>query len=125
MTIKTGDIVRYRGTTQRLMMCRPHIFRLSHSGTVGGLLSNLELVESVTLPNLEVGDWVIVNNIPTEEKNTYVTPWYGGCEKIVTSGEARQIKEICDTVVYGQGVKIDSYWFLPYHIMPAPDYDIV
>ena len=125
MNVKTGDIVRYGGKTQRLMMCGTHILRLSHDGNIGGSPSNLELVESVTLPNLEVGDWVIVNNIPTEEKNTYITPWYGGCEKIITSGEARQIKEICDTVAFGRGVKVDSYWFLPYHITPTPDYDIV
>ena len=125
MNIKTGDIVRYKGNLRRLMMCATHIFRLSHDGNVGDSPRNLELVESVTLPNLEVGDWVIVNNIPIEEKNTYMTPWYDVCEKIVTSGKAHQVKEISDTVVYGQVVKIDSCWFLPYHITLTPDYDMI
>ena len=51
MNVKTGDIVRYGGKTQRLMMCGTHILRLSHDGNIGGSPSNLELVESVTLPN--------------------------------------------------------------------------
>lgn len=63
MTVKVGDIIHYKGIEQRLMMCGTHIFRLSHNGKIGGSYHNLELVESVTLPNLEVGDWVIVNDI--------------------------------------------------------------
>ena len=125
MTIKVGDIIRYKGIVQRLMMCGTHIFRLSHHGSIRDSYHNLESVESVTLPNLEVGDWVIVNNIPIEEKNLYLTPWYGGCEQIVTSGEVHQITEICDTVLYGQVVKIDSCWFLPYHLTPTNGYDII
>lgn len=125
MHVKTGDIVHYRGKTQRLMMCGTHILRLSHDGNIGDSYHNLELVESVPLSNLEIGDWVIVNNIPIEEKNTYMTSWYGGCEEIVTSGKAHQIKEICDTIVYGRVVKIDNYWFLPYHITPTVAYDMI
>ena len=68
MHVKVGDIVRYEDTEQRLMMCGTHIFRLSHNGNIGRSPRRLELVESVTLPNLEVGDWVIVNDIPIEEK---------------------------------------------------------
>ena len=82
MTVKVGDIIHYKGIEQRLMMCGTHIFRLSHNGKIGGSYHNLELVESVTLPNLEVGDWVIVNDIPIEEKKLYLTPWYGECEKL-------------------------------------------
>ena len=74
MHVKVGDIIRYKGIEQRLMMCGTHIFRLSHNGKIGGSYHNLELVESVTLPNLEVGDWVIVNDIPIEEKKLYLTP---------------------------------------------------
>lgn len=125
MTIKVGDIVRYKGTEQRVMMCGVHGFLLSHDRYIDEPLDNLDLVDSVTLPNLEVGDWVIVNDIPIEEKKLYLTPWYGECEKIVTSGETHQIKEICDTVLYGKVVKIDSCWFLPYHIAPTDGYDII
>lgn len=125
MHVKTGDIVRYRGKTQRLMMCGTHIFRLSHDGNIGYLYHNLELVKSVQLPSLEVGDWVVVDDIPMYEKNTYVTSWYSGCEEIVTSEKAHQIKEIRDTVVYGQVVKIDNYWFLPYHLTLTNGYDMI
>lgn len=125
MHVKTGDIVRYRGKVQRLMMCGMHIFRLSHDGNIGDLYHNLELVKSVALPSLEVGDWVVINDISMYEKNTYVISWYSGCEEIVTSEKAHQIKEIRDTVVYGQVVKIDNYWFLPYHLTLTNGYDMI
>ena len=68
MHVKTGDIVRYRGKTQRLMMCGTHIFRLSHDGNIGDLYHNLELVKSVQLPSLtDLGiksenNWLIVTH---------------------------------------------------------------
>lgn len=125
MIVKVGDIIRYKGIEQRLMMCGTHIFRLSHNGKIGGSYHNLELVESVTLPNLEVGDWVIVDDIPTEEKKAYLTTWYDGYEEIVTSGKPHPIDEIHDTIVYGTTVKINNYWFLPYHLTPTNGYDMI
>ena len=125
MTIKVGDIIRYNGIEQRLMTRAINMFRLSHNGNIGDSYHNLELVESVTLPNLEVGDWVIVNNIPMEEKNAYFTPWYGTCEEIVTSGEPHQIEAIYDTVDYGKVVRLDQHMFLPYHLTKINNYDII
>lgn len=124
MHVKVGDIVRYKGIEQRLMMCGTYIFRVSHNGSIGGSPRSLELVESITLPNLEVGDWVIVDDISIEEKKAYLTTWHDGREKIVTSGKPHPIEEIHNTIVYGMTVKINNHWFLPYHIMPAPDYDM-
>ena len=125
MHIKVGDIVRYSGIEQRLMMGGLRIFRLSHYGVIEGSLDDSNLIESVTLPHLEVGNWVIVNNIPIQEKNMYLTPWYDGCEEIVTSGKPYQIKEICDTFTHGKVIKIGSHWFLPYHLAPTMEYDMI
>lgn len=107
MHIKVGDIVRYGGVNQRIMMRGQYISRLS------------------TYPHLEVGDWVLVNNIPIQEKNAYPTPWYGGCEEIITSGHPHQIEAIYDTVDYGRVIKIDEYMFLPYHLTPTVAYDMI
>lgn len=125
MDIKVGDIIRYGGIEQRLMMCGGRVFRLSHNRVIEGSLNESNLIESVTLPQLEMGEWVIVNDIPIEEKNTYLTPWYDGCEEIVTSGKPYQIKEICDTFLHGKVIKIDSHWFLPYHLTPTREYDMI
>ena len=125
MTIKVGDIVRYKGTEQRVMMCGVHGFLLSHDRYIDEPLDNLDLVDSVTLPNLEVSDWVIVNNIPMEEKKLYLTPWYDGCESIVTSDERYQIRAIYDTVDYGKVIRLDQHMFLPYHLTKIDGYDII
>ena len=125
MTVKVGDIIRYRGITQRLMMCGTYIFRVSHNGSIGGSPRSLELVEPVTLPNLEVGDWVIVNDIPIEEKKAYLKTWDDGREKIIASGKPHLIEEIHNTIVYGTTIKINNYWFLQYHLTKTDAYDII
>ena len=125
MHIKVEDIVRYGGVNQRIMMRGQYISRLSTYGVIDNSLCHLDLVESVTLPHLEVGDWVLVNNIPIQEKHAYPTPWYGGCEEIITSGHPRQIEAIYDTVDYGRVIKIDEYMFLPYHLTPTVAYDMI
>lgn len=71
MHIKVGDIVRYGGVNQRIMMRGQYISRLSTYGVIDNSLCHLDLVESMTLPHLEVGDWVLINNIPIQEKNAY------------------------------------------------------
>ena len=101
MTIKVGDIVRYKGTEQRVMMCGVHGFLLSHNRSVDEPLDNLDLIESVTLP------------------------WYDGCESIVTSDDRYQIRAIYDTVDYGKVIRLDQHMFLPYHLTPIINYDII
>ena len=125
MTIKVGDIVCCKGMKQRVMMYGVHGFLLSHDRSIDEPLDNLDLVKSMTLPNLEVGDWVIVNDIPIEEKKTYLTPWYDGCERVVTSGEPYQIRAIYDTVDYGKVIRLDQHMFLPYHLTKIDGYDII
>ena len=125
MHIKVGDIVRYGGVNQRIMMRGQYISRLSTYGVIDNSLCHLDLVESMTLPHLEVGDWVLVNNIPIQEKNAYPTPWYGGCEEIITSGHPHQIEAIYNTIDYGRVIKIDEHMFLPYHLTPTNSYDMI
>lgn len=125
MHVKVGDIVRYGGIEQRLMMCRTDMFSLSHDGVMGFSPCKLRLVKSTKLPDLKVGDWVIVNNIPIEEKNAYFTPWYGTCEEIVTSGEPHQIEAIYDAVDYGKVIRLDQHMFLPYHLTKTDGYDMI
>lgn len=125
MNMKVGDIVHYGGSEQRIMTRGLYLSRLSTYGVIDNSLCHLDLVKSVTLPHLEVGDWVLVNNIPIQEKNAYLTPWYGGCEEIITSVHPHQIEAIYDTVDYGKVIKIGGHMFLPYHLTLTNSYDMI
>ena len=125
MTIKVGDIVRYGGLEQRLMMCSAGMFRLSHDGHMGFSPYRLRLVESTTLPELEVGGFVCVNNIPIEEKNQYVATWDMRSEETVNSGQTYTIDEVHNTECYGQVFEINGRCFLPYHLTKTDSYDMI
>lgn len=125
MTVKVGDIVRYAGIEQRLMMCSADMFRLSHDGHMGFSSYRLRLVESTTLPELKVGDLVYVNNIPIEEKNQYVATWDMRSEETVNSSQPYTIDFIHNTKCYGQVFEINGRCFLPYHLTPTMDYDMI
>ena len=117
MHIKVGDIVRYGGANQRLMMRGRYLSRLSTYGVIDNSLCHLDLVESMTLPHLEVGDWVLINNIPIQEKNAYPTPWYAGAVHTVD-----YIRYSDD---YGWLGRIGGYTFHLYHIEPVNSFDII
>ena len=76
--IKVGDIVTIRGQKQRVMQLSQHCITLSRTG-----IFNLDdfkryikvfkddiSVEHVTLPQLNIGDLVVVKPITTTEKNS-------------------------------------------------------
>ena len=75
MAIKVGDIVSYNGTQARVM----RIKSVDDNGQLSAILAatnygmvapfdELELVESVTLPEFTLGELVIVHDIPFYEK---------------------------------------------------------
>lgn len=125
MNIKVGDIVTYEGYTTRLMTNYDSTIRLSHFGFVDCTIDNLTLTKSIDLPELAVGDLVIVDDIPQEEKSDYIVRWNESKDYIINSKTPYWIDVIDNTEHYGPVVKIKDQWFLPYHITPVQDYDIV
>lgn len=68
MDIKIGDIVEYKGETVRLMAILPHKLLLNKFGLVNDRVSKLQLIESTKLLKLSHGDFVIIHDIPQEDK---------------------------------------------------------
>ena len=114
MSVKMGDMVIYNGRTVRLMTHRDSATRLTHFGIVDCNLDDLILAKSTILPNLKEGDLVIVDDIPQEEKDNYITRW-----------DRYKVDMIMKTDYHGLVVKIDNEWFSAYHVLPVTGYDMI
>ena len=125
MSVKMGDMVIYNGRIVRLMTYRDSATRLTHFGIVDCNLDDLILAKSTILPNLKEGDLVIVDDIPQEEKDNYITRWDRYKENIVTSKEYYKVDMIMKTDYHGLVVKIDNEWFSAYHVLPVTGYDMI
>lgn len=125
MDIKVGDIVLYKGLAVRLMAKYTSRMKLSHFGLVDGTVNDLTLIESVVIPQLKVGELVIVNDIPQDDKDTYVTGWLLEHEKITRSKIPHKIEYVEDTKYFGRVIRINDEWFFPYHLEPVVDYDMI
>ena len=72
MDIKVGDIVEYQERQYRVLRCssgfekKLHLF--SDFGSTWAHEFRVNLVESIEVPTLEVGDTVIIHDIPSYEK---------------------------------------------------------
>lgn len=138
MTIKVGDIVSYNGINARVMRIRsidddgnPNITLAASKPIRGAYMDELELVESVKLPELEPGELVTVHDIPTYEKERYGCSWvFGspGMDAIVEaceSGQNQSIEEVRDHPEEGLIVRIDGLWFQMYHLTSTSNYDMI
>lgn len=89
MDIKVGDIVKYRDQTVRVIQSDSQIdtgsreIKLAGFGWFKSDNSDIELVESVKQPQLQDGDYVIVQDIPRLEKKYYGTTWMTDMNKYV------------------------------------------
>lgn len=123
MTVKVGDIVRYCNCNVRVMLIDGPLVRLSHFGIVNRLFNDSELVESVKLPTLMVGDKVVIRDIPPNERRYYGAGWSptmsGMLEKIFTVDSVRN-SDVC-----GPLVDLGGWTFQTYHLEPVHDYDMV
>lgn len=127
MNIKVGDIVLYKELTipVRIMAQYTSRMKLSHFGLVNGTINNLTLVKSVVLPELEVDDLVIINDITQDDKDQYLTSWRTEHEDMVQSKMPHKIDGVQNISYFGLVVKINDEWFLPYHLKPVVGYDII
>lgn len=127
MNIKVGDIVLYKELTTpvRIMALYSSRMKLSHFGLVNGTIDDITLVESVVLPDLKVGYYVIVNDISQNDKDGYVTGWRSEHENMVQSNMQYQIEAVQNTDYFGLIVKINDEWFFPYHLERVTDYDMI
>ena len=122
MTVKVGDIVRYEDHNVRVLRIGSSI-SLSYFGPVRDSLDSLELIESYDSPKFEVGDNVIILDIPNKERMHYGPGWRSEMTRMI--GSTQTITEVRDDTHLGRRVKLGSWWFQTYHLEKINDFDIV
>lgn len=130
MDIKVGDMVKYQDRTVRILQLDTEApnydnreIKLAGFGWFGKSNPDIELVESVKLPQFHDGDYVIVRDIPRTEKDYYGTSWMPSMDKYV--GKTVQVFNPYKSNYSGEVVTIDGWSFQTYHLEPVRDYDIV
>ena len=127
MDIKVGDIVEYCGRNYRVLHClneggkRFHLF--SYYGNVWVYESDVKLVESIEVPDLKIGDTVVVNDIPSCEKIASNGVWVYRMNKRI--GKTFKVDKCMNHKEYGPLVSLDGLWFRTYHLEKVKDYDII
>lgn len=122
MEIKVGDIVHYKGHNVRVLRIDSSIL-LSYFGPVLGSLDNLELIESYDPSKFEVGDRVIILDIPNRERMHYGPGWRSEMNQMI--GSTQVVTEVRDDQYLGQRVKLGSWWFQTYHLDHVREYDMI
>ena len=126
MDIKVGDIVEYQGRQYRVLnhvnkgQKRLHLF--SSFGSVWAYESDVNLIESVKVPTLKVGDRVIVRDVASCEKVSNGL-WVSTMDNRI--GKTFEVKKCMNNSEYGPIVLIDGLWFRTYHLEKVSDFDIV
>lgn len=130
MDIKVGDMVKYQDRTVRVLQLDTEApnydnreIKLAGFGWFGKNNPDIELVESVKLPQFNDGDYVVVRDIPRIEKDYYGTSWMPSMDKYVD--KTVQVFNPRKSDYSGEVVTIDGWSFQTYHLDPVHDYDIV
>lgn len=130
MDIKVGDMVKYQDQTVRVLQLDTEApnydnreIKLAGFGWFKRDNPDIELVESVKLPQFNDGDYVIVRDIPRIEKDYYGTCWMPSMDKYV--GEMVKVFNPRKSNYSGEVVTIDGWSFQTYHLDPVHDFDIV
>jgi len=129
MDIKVGDMVNILGHRQRVTKMGQRYVTLSRNGVftideIRFLINAPTDIERVLLPQLNIGDWVIVNDITHHEKSRYGLMWFP--EKNGYIGKIWPVTHIKPSEFSGQIVTLDDDQnFQIYHLEKINDYDIV
>lgn len=83
----------------------------------------VNLVESIEVPTLNVGDTVIINDVPACEKTASNGIWVGRMR--YRMGKTFTVDKFLNHDEYGPLVKLDDLWFRTYHLEKINDFDIV
>lgn len=127
MDIKVGDIVEYCGKQYRVLnyskgfKVKLHLF--SDFGSTWAYESDVNLVESIEVPTLKVGDTVIIHDVPSYEKTASNGVWVGRMRYRI--GKTFTVDKFLNHDEYGPLVLLDGLWFRTYHLEKIEDYDIV
>ena len=127
MDIKVGDIVEHRGRQYRVLRCsrgfkkKLHLFSDFGSEWVYEFCVNL--IESIELPTLKVGDTVIINDVPSYEKTPSNGVWVGRMNSRI--GKIFDVDKVINHDEYGSLVSLDGLWFRTYHLEKVNNFDMI
>lgn len=132
MDIKIFDIVYYHGYLGRfrgrVMIELKHLNSFGVSSWGVAESNHLELIESVILPSLKIGDVVKVLSIPSEERKIYPLGWTDNMTKFVNQQDnVHMVTDVNEQTPYGKpSYQLDNeFWFCPYHLEKIESYDMV
>ena len=83
----------------------------------------VNLVESIEVPTLNVGDTVIINDVPACEKTASNGVWVSRMR--YRMGKTFTVDKFINHDEYGPLVKLDGLWFRTYHLEKINDFDII
>ena len=123
--IKVGDIVTYNGELARVLCKRiyPSVRIAGQNIDVNVRLSDLQLIESVPLPQFKVGDLAHVNDVLEYERGFDGDIWVPEMADCI--GKDYPVTELWHHSRWGDLVKLDGWWFHSYHLSDVAQYDIV
>lgn len=122
MDIKVGDIIHYNGRDVRVMKLDAYP-QLAYFDRVHTRLTDDMLVESVSSPEFEVGDEVVIHPIPREERLCYGSGWRNVMTPLM--GSTQTVTGVRYSPERGRRVKLNGYWFQVYHLERANPYDMI
>lgn len=129
--IKVGDIVTYDGKSARVLRkdyissARSHVSVNIIGSDINDDVhpSDVQLIESVQLPQFKVGDLVHINDVPDYERNIDDDIWVP--KMIDCIGKDYPVTELLRHPRWGDLVKLNSWWFRAYHLSDTNQYDII
>lgn len=122
MDIKVGDIIHYNGRDVRVMKLEG-VPKLAHFDLVYTILTDDMLVESDNSPEFKVGDEVVIQPIPREERLCYGSGWHSSMTSLV--GSTQTVTGVRYNPGRGRRVKLSGFWFQVYHLEYASQYDMI
>jgi len=125
--IKVGDIVFYDGRIARVMektgSTRPVIRIVGPTVDDSVHPTDVQLMKSIELPKLKVGDRVRVDDVPTYERPRIDGIWVSDMVHFI--GNEYIVEELWDHSQYGHLAKLGDWWFRTYHLSPVTPYDMI
>lgn len=97
-----------------------HKDKFEHYTSIAGFVpeDEMTLIEHTSLPTLNIGDEVVIHDIPDHEQNTYPLGWTMPDTFIYQYDKPRRITDIMfNPKLNIPSYQIDNeYWFSPYHL---------
>lgn len=127
MAIKVGDIVKYDNKQQRVMgfaFDNENLLRLSHESKSAHInVNNVTLIESFVKPDIKIGDFICISDIPGNEQTFYMD-----ANKPVDD-DIYEVIDILDKKRFGMVVSVlvngEKHHYMAQYVKKVHDYDMI